>query len=55
MSGWSLINACITAAGACALDASASASAWRTSGEGSSSSMIIAPSAAARSSAERSE
>ena len=40
----------MTAGGACSLNASARASAARTSGDGSSSSMISAPSAAARSS-----
>jgi hypothetical protein len=44
-----------TAGGASALNASARASSARTSGEGSSSSMISAPSAAARSSGPSSE
>ena len=48
-------SACTTTRGAFCAEANTSASALRTSGDGSSSSMIIAPSAAARSSAERSE
>jgi hypothetical protein len=45
----------MTAGGAFSLNANARASSPRTSGEGSSSSMMSAPSAAARSSGERSE
>ena len=48
-------DAMTTAGGALGLAASASASARRTSGDGSSSSISMAPSAAPRSSAERSE
>jgi hypothetical protein len=44
-----------TTRGAFCAEANTSASARRTSGDGSSSSMIIAPSAAARSSGDRSE
>ena len=55
MSGWSAASASTMAGGALGLAASASASARRTSGEGSSSSISIAPSAAPRSSGERSE
>ena len=53
--GWSSDSACTMAAGASALRANTSAIAWRTSGDGSSSSISSAPSAAARSSSERSE
>jgi hypothetical protein len=55
ISTWSLASATITAGGASAEAPSASASARRTSGEGSSSDMTIAPSAAMRSSDDRSE
>ena len=53
--GWSAASAMTMAGGALGLAASASASARRTSGDGSSSSISMAPSAAPRSSAERSE
>ena len=47
-SGWSSPSACTTTCGASSADANTSASARRTSGEASSSNMIIAPSAAAQ-------
>ena len=51
--GWSSDSACTIAAGASALRAKTSAMAWRTSGDGSSSSISSAPSAAARSSSDK--
>jgi hypothetical protein len=53
--GWSSESACTIAAGASWLRENTSAMACRTSGEASSSSISSAPSAAARSSSERSE
>ncbi len=52
---WSSDSACTMAAGASALRANTSAMAWRTNGEVSSSCIRSAPSAAARSSSDKSE
>ena len=53
--GWSTDSACTMAAGASVLRENTSAIALRTSGEASSSNISSAPSAAVRSSSERSE